>query len=133
MLVSRHRKPWADRLGMVVAIGCGLHCATLTVLFLSFPTLWLNRRYWEIGLWQKMLWLEWSFLAMAWVMLLLSLSIHGLGKGHRFSGLAGLLGLASMTVLVLTPLHFSSPWIGLAMLGCGLVVGLAHFHRLRRI
>ncbi|OAB59171.1 hypothetical protein AY599_05545 [Leptolyngbya valderiana BDU 20041] len=118
---------------MVVAIGCGLHCATLTVVFLSFPTLWLNRRYWEIGLWQKMLWLEWTLLAIAWLMMLTSLWFHGLGKGRRWSGLMGLVGLVSMTVLVLTPLHFASPWVGLAMLASGLMVGLAHFHRIKRI
>lgn len=133
MTVQLRESRWADRLGMVVATACGLHCATLTAVFLSFPGLWLNRHYWEIGLWQKLLWLEWSLLALAWLLMLATLMLNGL-RGSRWAvTLPGLLGLAGMTALVLTPLHFSSPWIGLAILACGLLVGMSHFRRLRRI
>lgn len=124
---------WADRVGMVVAVGCGLHCATLTVLFLSFPALWLNRHYWEIGLWQKLLMLEWSLLAAAWLMMLLSLALRGLGGKQLLPTLIGMTALITMTLLVVTPIHFSSPWIGLAILTCGTVVGFTHFIKLRRI
>lgn len=118
---------------MVVATACGLHCATLTAVFLSFPGLWLNRRYWEIGLWQKLLWLEWSLLAIAWLLMLTTLVLNGLRSSHWLTTLSGLVGLTGMTVLVLTPLHFSSPWIGLGILACGVLVGVSHFGRLRRI
>ncbi|MEE4331302.1 MAG: hypothetical protein V2J10_10560 [Wenzhouxiangella sp.] len=118
---------------MVVATLCGLHCATLTAVFLSFPGLWLNRRYWEIGLWQKLFWLEWSLLVMAWLLMLSSLFLNGLCRDNRWVTLAGLAGLIGMTSLLITPLHFTSPWIGLAILACGIMVGLSHFGRLRRI
>lgn len=117
---------------MVVATACGLHCATLTVVFLSFPSLWLNRYYWEIGLWQKLVWLEWSLLAIAWLLMLSTLALNGLRGRHRLTTLSGLLGLIGMSLLVLSPLHFSSPWISLAILACGVLVCLSHFARLRR-
>jgi hypothetical protein len=118
---------------MIVAVGCGLHCATLTVVFLSFPTLWLNRRYWDIGLWQKLIWLEWSLLTLAWLMMILSLAIHGIPRTSRVATLVGLLALVGMTALILSPLHLSSPWMGLGILGGGIIVGLSHFLRLKRI
>ena len=127
-----HQASWTDRLGMLVATACGLHCATLTAVFLSFPSLWLNRRYWEIGLWQKLLWLEWSLLALAWLLMLASLALNGLRLSKIWTTVVGLLGLVGMTVLVLSPLHFSSPWIGVAILGCGILVGVSHFARLGR-
>jgi len=132
MLALRRDSRWADRLGMVVATACGLHCATLTVVFLSFPSLWLNRYYWEIGLWQKLVWLEWSLLAIAWLLMLSTLALNGLRGRHRLTTLSGLLGLIGMSLLVLSPLHFSSPWISLAILACGVLVCLSHFARLRR-
>jgi len=132
MTALRRDSRWADRLGMVVATACGLHCATLTVVFLSFPSLWLNRYYWEIGLWQKLVWLEWSLLAIAWLLMLSTLILNGRPRGHWLTTLSGLLGLSGMSLLVLSPLHFSSPWIGLAILTCGILVGLSHFARLRR-
>ncbi len=133
MSLERHQAPWTDRLGMLVATACGLHCATLTAVFLSFPGLWLNRRYWEIGLWQKLLWLEWSLLALAWLLMLASLALNGLRASSPWTTLAGMLGLVGMTVLVLSPLHFASPWVGAGILACGILVGLSHFGRLRRI
>src|SRR6056297_524649 len=132
MTALRRDSRWADRLGMVGATACGLHCATLTVVFLSFPSLWLNRYYWEIGLWQKLVWLEWSLLAIAWLLMLSTLILNGRRRGHWLTTLSGLLGLSGMSLLVLSPLHFSSPWIGLAILTCGILVGLSHFARLRR-
>jgi len=133
MSAHYHHYRWTDRLGMVAAIGCALHCATLTLLFLSFPALWLNRRYWEMGLWQKLLWLEWTLLGFAWLMMLAAVLSGGLSRALSWPTLLGLAGLIGMSVLILTPLHFSGPWISAAILGCGLVVGLAHFLRLKRI
>jgi len=122
---------WTDRLGLVVAIGCALHCATLTALFLSFPTLWLNRRYWEMGLWQKLFWLEWTLLGLAWLMLITAVLSSGFSRALGWPTGLGLAGLTGMSVLILTPLHFSSPWISAAIVACGLAVGLAHLLRLR--
>jgi len=118
---------------MVVAISCALHCAMVMLLFLSFPALWLNRRYWEMGLWQKLLWLEWALLGLAWAMMISATLLSGVRGKQVWPTLTGLAGLIGMSVLILTPLHFSSPWIGLAILACGILVGLSHLGRLRFI
>ncbi len=133
MSTRRHHLRWTDRLGMVVAIGCALHCATVTLLFLLFPALWLNRRYWEMGLWQKLLWLEWALLGLAWLMMIGATLLGGVNGKRVWPTLLGLAGLTGMSILILTPLHFSGPWISAVILGCGLLVGLAHYLRLRRI
>ena len=108
---------WPDRFGMIIAAGCAFHCATITVMFLLYPALWLNRRYWEIGLWQKLLWLEWGLLGATWVLVVLAMTFGW--RQHRRSGPATLatVALLCLSLLILTPLHFfpdaglpCSPW-----------------------
>lgn len=125
------RRGITDILGMIVSIGCGLHCVALTMVFLLYPGLWLNRRYWEMGLWKKLLWLEWGLLAAA---SLLALAAMAAGRRrHRRWGPAiiALLGLGMLAAATLTPLHFQGYRGGaLAALG-GLLVAAGHWLNLR--
>ncbi len=116
---------------MIVSIGCALHCATITVVFMLYPTLWLNRRYWEIGLWQKLQWLEWGLLALAWGLVIVAMWL-GWRRHHQVGpALLGLAGIVLMTVLITTSLHFSGHWTGAVALAAGLTIALAHWWNLR--
>lgn len=122
---------WPDRFGMIIAVGCAAHCATITVMFLLYPALWLNRRYWEIGLWQKLLWLEWSLLGATWVLVALAMTWGW--RQHRRSGPATLatVALLCLSLLILTPLHFSGRWTALLAMVAGLAIAGSHFWNLR--
>jgi hypothetical protein len=124
-------RSWPDRFGMIIAAGCALHCAALTALFLLYPALWLNRRYWEMGVWQKLLWLEWGLLAASW--LLVSLAMTMGWRQHRQLGPAALamVGLISLSLVILTSLHFSGRWTALLAMVAGLAVAGSHFWNLR--
>ncbi len=125
------RSSWADRLGMLVAAGCGLHCAALSLLFILYPALWMNRKYWEIGLWQKLLWLEWGLLATAWLLVVVAMA-SGWLRHHRIGpGLLAAASLVLMTVVVTSALHFASQWMGLVTLGAGILLAGAHYWNLR--
>ncbi len=126
---------WPDRLGMIIAVGCGLHCAAMTVAFLAWPALWLNRSLWESGIWKQLIVLEWSLLAMAWL-LILTTAVNGWFTHHRWPPtVIGLAGAGLMTVAIASPLHTLGYWGStLALIG-GVMVAAAHWlnlHLLRR-
>lgn len=121
-----------DILGMIVSISCGLHCLALTLLFFLYPALWLNRRYWEIGLWQKLLWIEWSLLATAAGLILLAMTLGWWRHRRRLPACLALLGLAALAAATLTPLHFKGFWGSLLALAGGIMVAGAHWLNLRR-
>lgn len=120
-----------DRIGLIVAISCGLHCAALTVLFVMWPALWLNRRLWESGLWQSLRYVELGLLILTWG-LVLAASWRGWNR-HRclHPVLIGLAGALAMTVAIFTPLHFSGAWVSLLALAGGVTVAVAHALNLR--
>ncbi|NBB92078.1 MAG: MerC family mercury resistance protein [Gammaproteobacteria bacterium] len=120
-----------DRIGLIVAIGCGLHCAALTGAFMLWPALWLNRRLWESGLWQSLRHLELGLLALTWTLVL---AASWLGwRRHRclHPTAIGLAGAATMTVAILTPLHFSGAWVSALAVAGGIAVAVAHGLNLR--
>jgi hypothetical protein len=120
-----------DRIGLIVAVSCGLHCAALTVLFVAWPALWLNRRLWESGLWQSLRYLELGLLILTWV-LVLAASWLGWKRHHRrHPVLIGLAGVLAMTVGIFTPLHFSGAWVSMLALAGGVTVAVAHALNLR--
>lgn len=121
----------ADRLGLFVALGCGLHCAALTGAFLVWPALWLNRRLWESGLWQSLRFLELALLCLAWTLVAVT---SWLGwKRHRqlYPAAIGLSGALTMTVAIATRLHFSGFWVSLLALAGGVAVTVSHALNLR--
>ncbi|NDY95148.1 MerC domain-containing protein [Wenzhouxiangella limi] len=122
---------WADRLGMFVAAGCGVHCAALSLLFILYPALWMNRKYWEMGLWQKLLWLEWGLLVTAWLLVIAAMLSGWLR--HRRVGPAVLAtaSLVLMTLVVATSLHFANQWMGLVTLAAGILLAGAHYWNLK--
>ncbi len=125
------RSGWSDRFGMCIAVGCGLHCAALSLLFLLYPTLWMKRKYWEMGLWQKLLWLEWGLLALAWLLVLAAM-LPGWWRHRRIGpGLLALVSLLCMTAVITTSLHFASPWMSLVTLVAGLLLAGAHYWNLK--
>lgn len=125
------RSRWADRLGILVATGCGLHCAALSLLFILYPALWMKRKYWEMGLWQKLLWLEWGLLASAWLLVIAAMVVGW--RQHRRVGpaLLAVSSLVLMTLVVATSLHFANQWMGLVTLAAGLLLAGAHYWNLR--
>lgn len=122
---------WPDRLGMLIAIGCGVHCAAMTVVFLAWPALWLNRSLWERGLWKQLILIEWTLLSLAWLLILTS-TIYGWFIHRRWSpGMIGLIGAGLMTVAILSSLHSLGYWgSALALIG-GIMVASAHWLNLR--
>ncbi|MGY6555130.1 MAG: MerC family mercury resistance protein [Wenzhouxiangella sp.] len=122
---------WADRFGIVVAVGCGVHCAGLSLVFLLYPTLWMKRKYWEMGLWQKLIWLEWGLLATAWILVTLAMVPGWRRHRHIGPGLLGLGSLLLMTLVITTSLHFASHYMSLVTLAAGLLLAAAHFWNLR--
>lgn len=117
---------WPDWAGSLVALTCAAHCASLTVIFTLYPALWLNRRYWEMGLWQKLFWLERGLLALTWV-IWTGAAIQA-WRQHRQAGpiILGSLALLGLTTLILSPLHFSGRWTGVAAVVAGLSMAAAH-------
>lgn len=91
-----------------------------------WPALWLNRRLWESGLWQKLLWVEWTLLTMAW--LLASLAMVQAWRRRRVigPGLLALAGLILLSLAILTPMHGSRTASGMALVG-GIATAAAHF------
>ncbi|QOC22615.1 MerC domain-containing protein [Wenzhouxiangella sp. AB-CW3] len=122
---------WPDRLGMVIAIGCGIHCAAMTIAFLAWPALWLNRSLWERGVWQQLIVVEWTLLGLAWVLILSTSVLGWLGHGRWQPPVLGLAGISLMTASIVSPLHTLGYWgSGLALLG-GVMVATAHWMNLR--
>ncbi len=118
---------WTDRLGMIIAVGCGLHCAAMTVAFLAWPALWLNRGLWERGIWKQLIVLEWSLLGLAWL-LILTASIVGWFTHRRWPPiLIGLAGAGLMTVAIISPLHTLGYWGSSLALAGGIMVATAHW------
>ena len=125
------RSRWPDRIGMFVAIGCGVHCAALSLAFTLYPTLWLNRRYWEMGLWQKLLWLEWVLLVSAWLLVLAAMLPGWLRHRHPGPVVLAVLSLGIMTVVITTSLHFANRWMSVVTLLAGLMLASAHYWNLK--
>lgn len=124
---------WIDRIGLVLAVGCGLHCAALTAVLLLYPTVWLDRSLRASGLWTVTWWTEWLLLASAWFFASVASGIALWLRRERIAPAFAVAGLALLTIAVASSLHDSSPWAaGLALLG-GLLVGSAHWLNLRAI
>lgn len=119
-------------LGMIVSIGCGLHCLALTMLFLLYPGLWLNRRYWEMGLWKKLLWVEWGLLAVASLLVLVAMAAGWWLHRRRVPALIALLGLGALATATLTPLHFQGYWGSVLALSGALLVAAGHWLNFRQ-
>lgn len=119
-----HRLP--DRLGLLASIGCGLHCAAMSIMLMLFPALWLNRSLWESGLWQNLVLLELSFLVLAWIFALIAMSAALFRRRNIGPPLLAVPGLALLTGAIATPLH-NQPLVGsLIALTGGLILAVAH-------
>lgn len=70
MIFSRQLRitSWLDRLGAGVSLGCGLHCAGLSLVLMLHPTLWFRlARHGE-----TLRWLFWLEIALAMLAVLLA-------------------------------------------------------------
>lgn len=122
-----------DRAGILVALACGIHCFGLTLLFMLYPALWLNRSLRESGLWQWLLWLEWSLALLAAVLLITALVVGRRRHRRRLPGFLGLGGLILLLAAVFTRLHWVPWWGSAAALSGGVLIALAHTLNLRTL
>lgn len=120
-----------DPIGMIVSLGCGLHCLALTLAFVFYPTLWLNRKLWESGLITRLLWMELGLLILAWILVLLAFAAGWRRHRRRTPLLIALVGLALLTTAIRTQLHFMDYWGSLTALVGGLLLFWAHWLNFR--
>ncbi|MEM7054410.1 MAG: MerC domain-containing protein [Pseudomonadota bacterium] len=115
-----------DRLGLIISLSCGLHCATMTAVLILYPALWLNHSLWEMGLWQNLLRLERFFLFLAWIFAGIAMAFAFFKYRRLGPPSLAAVGLALLTIAVTTPLH-SKPFLasGIALIG-GLLLAGAH-------
>lgn len=122
---------WIDRVGIFVAVGCGLHCAALTAIVLLYPAIWLNRSLRQSGLWTWLWWSEWSLLVGAWMLVTIAAGLVLLRRGRsRFLGFA-VPGLVLLTLAIASPLHGSAPTVSALALVGGILVAIGHWINLR--
>lgn len=121
-----------DRLGLLAAIGCGIHCAAFSIVLLLYPALWLNRGLRESGLWTVLWWTEYTMLGLAWLLAVTAAVVAWVRCGSRLPAVLVALGLALLTIAIATPLHGTSPTISLIAVAGGLLVAGAHWLNLRR-
>lgn len=120
-----------DRLGMVAAIGCGVHCAMFSALLILYPALWLSRSFRQSGLFLWLYYAEWIFLALAWLLVMITM-IPAVVQRRRWTAPAlAAAGLLIMTMAILSPLHGRSAWVSVISLSGGLLVAAAHIINLR--
>lgn len=124
-------RPSTDRIGLIVSIGCGLHCAALTAAFMLWPALWLNRQLWESGLWQLLRYVELGLLVLTWALVVSASWLGWRRHGCLHPAIIGLVGAGLMTLAIFTPLHFSGAWVSMLALAGGLTVAVAHGLNLR--
>ena len=123
---------WIDRLGICASVGCGLHCAALTVVILLYPTLWLHRGLRSSGFWEALWWTELGLLVLAWLFALLAAWLAWRrDRSLLLPGLA-IIGLGILTLTIASPFHGRSPWISALALVGGLLLASAHGLNLRR-
>ncbi len=122
---------WLDRLGVVASLGCGLHCAALSVVILVYPALWLNRELRASGLWEILWWTEIGLLVLAWVLATPASWLAWRRDRSPLVPALAILGLCVLTAAIASPLHGRSPWISVAALLGGLIVMTAHVLNLR--
>ena len=115
-----------DRLGLIISLSCGLHCAAMTAVLILYPALWLNHSLWELGLWQNLLRLERLFLVLAWIFAVFAMS-SALFRHRRLGPpVLAAVGLVLLTTAITTPMH-SQPFLGSALaLAGGVLLAGAH-------
>ena len=123
-------RQWPDWLGSCISMACALHCASLTVIFTLYPALWLNRRYWEMGLWQKLFWLERGLFVVTCLIWFVAISMAWRHHRHPGPAVLGSLSLMALGVLIFSPLHFSGQWTGIAAVVAGVGIVLSHIGNL---
>lgn len=123
---------WLDRLGAAISLGCGLHCAVISLILMFNPALWL-RLAWQGNTLRKLLWLEWGLAGLAALVAVLAFTL-GWRRHRRWSpALLALAGLAAIGLGLNGSLH-QRPFIGSTLaLGGGLLMLLAHWRNLRAL
>lgn len=121
---------WLDRLGAGVSLGCGLHCAALSLLLVLNPALWFRlARHGEMLRW--LFWLEIGLAALA-LLLAVAAFMRGWRLHRRMTptllAMPGLAALLSGVVSGLHDLRFVGS--GLALAG-GVLMILAHWQNAR--
>jgi hypothetical protein len=129
---SGRRTRWIDRVGICASVGCGLHCAALTVMILMYPTLWLHRGLRSSGFWEVLWCSELGLLVASWLLALAAVSLAWRrDRGLLIPGLA-VVGLCILTMSIASPFHGRSLWISALAVFGGLLVASAHVLNLRR-
>lgn len=117
---------WIDRLGICASVGCGLHCAALTVMILLYPTLWLHRGLRSSGFWEVLWWSELGLLVFAWLLALAAAWLAWRRDRSLLTPGLAMIGLGILTLTIASPFHGRSPWVSAIALFGGLLVATAH-------
>lgn len=116
--------PWLDRFGTAVSLGCGVHCAAITLLLTFNPALWL-RWAWK-GHMRWLWWLELSLVILAIVLALWALTLGWLRHRRWPPILFAIPGLGGIVLGLGSHLH-QRPFLGAGLtLAGGLLMLLAH-------
>jgi hypothetical protein len=122
----KHPSRWIDRLGICASVGCGLHCAALTVMILMYPTLWLHRGLRSSGFWEALWWSELGLLVLAWLLALVAAWLAWRRDRSLLTPGLAMIGLGILTLTIASPFHGRSPWVSAFALFGGLLVATAH-------
>jgi len=123
---------WLDRFGMLASVGCGIHCATFSLVLIAHPALWLSRSFRNEAWFLWLFYAEWTLLVLAWLLAALTMAAAWLRTRCWQRPLLALGGLLLMTLALLSPRHGATPWVSAMAIAGGFCVACAHFLNLRR-
>ncbi len=121
---------WPDRIGAIVSVACGIHCAAMSLLFFLYPTILVNRATWQAGVIEQVKHLEDGLFILAWIFALIAMTMAWINRRTLGPPLLAALGLALLTIALKSELHEYALAGSLVALTGGILIASAHFWNL---
>lgn len=119
-----------DHIGRWASLGCGLHCAAMTIVSLALPGLWLSPSWLGLSI-STWVVIEKIFVSATVAAAAISV-IVGYIRGNGWFGIALLVASASTLVGVVThDFHRRPFWGSVAVLICAIAIALGHSLQIR--